>query len=430
MGRYKIVESVKRHELHAIHRYEDLGIHHPTANAAGIQDGRLDELELRRVHKIVDGRFEEVRPLSEDRMLIKKDFVLSHDGHGPVRIPSPAEGYVHYLHDKTATVRIYDRPFGTPGAKLLTQVLHMEPDSFHLKEGASVAYGQPLGAMGDTGTPRVFHAHVEAEPSQFRRYIRDIDSGVITPDSYPALSTTRTNLSRKPAELPPTHAKSHDVSGPHAVQPTVPQKHEALHLDDIGMQVSELQQMLSSLGYRNPKGHPLVIDNTLGPNTRHAIESFQRAHHLHVDGVVGKDTWAALVDAQHAPLLSEATHSQHLLYVQILRGIRKLPEGTYRSEQERTHAAIALTISAHVEGLRNIDHVALGRDGINLFAVQGRMDDPAHRRVHVDHVQAMSQSAGYDIPARQVSQVQQPLHAMHAMQSLIEQHGAVMGISR
>ena len=176
---------------------------------------------------------------------------------------------------------------------------------------------------------------------------------------------------------------------------------------------------------------------TFGDNTKHAIQSFQRAHHLHVDGIVGKDTRAALKDAQHAPLLSEATNPRHHLYAQILHGMHTLPQGTYRNEQERTNAAVALTISAHVQGLKDIDHVVLGKNGTNLFAVRGRMDDPAHRRVHVDHAQAMSQSMDHGTPALQVSQVRQPMHDMQAamqatqaMHSQIEQHGPVLGISR
>jgi lysozyme family protein len=201
--------------------------------------------------------------------------------------------------------------------------------------------------------------------------------------------------------------------------------------------VREFQESLRSLGYHGADQRPLSTDGNFGPNTKHAIQSFQRAHHLHVDGIVGKDTRAALKDAQHAPLLSEATNPHHHLYAKILHGMLKLPQGTYRNEQERANAAVALTISAHVQGLKDIDHVVLGKDGTNLFAVRGRMDDPAHRRVHVDHAQAMSRSMDYGTPALQVSQVRQPMHDMQAamqatqaMHSQIEQHGPVLSISR
>ncbi|RJU09759.1 hypothetical protein XcmpCFBP7700_18175 [Xanthomonas campestris] len=35
-----------------------------------------------------------------------------------------------------------------------------------------------------------------------------------------------------------------------------------------------------------------------------------------------------------------------------------------------------------------MDHVVMGKTG-NVFAVEGRMDDPAHKRVHVDVEQAI-----------------------------------------
>ncbi len=194
MSRYRILESVLHSRIENVHSYEDLDIHHPTRNRRGLETGRSEDFEARRIHQRVDGEFEEVRPLADGRTLVKKDFILTHDAAGAVRIPSPVDGYIHYLRgDPNAAVRILDRPHHQPGAKVLAQALHMDPDSFQLKEGERVAYGQPLGTQSDTGTPGAVHAHVEAELDQFKRYIRDIDSGVITPDSTPALLSSPHN---------------------------------------------------------------------------------------------------------------------------------------------------------------------------------------------------------------------------------------------
>lgn len=192
MPRYRIVESVGR-RIENVHTYDDLDIHHYSKNKDGLVTGLPEDFERGRVHRRVDGEYEEVRQQPDGRTLVKKDFVLSHDGQGPVEIPAPIGGYVHYLHDRTAAVRIYDRPFGEPGAKLVAQVLHMDADSFQLGEGERVAYGQPLGTQSDTGTPGAVHAHVEAELDQFKQYIHDIDTGAITPDSYPALLSSPYN---------------------------------------------------------------------------------------------------------------------------------------------------------------------------------------------------------------------------------------------
>ena len=40
----------------------------------------------------------------------------------------------------------------------------------------------------------------------------------------------------------------------------------------------------------------LSTDGIYGPKTATAIEQFQSAHHLSPDGIVGKDTWAALLN--------------------------------------------------------------------------------------------------------------------------------------
>jgi hypothetical protein len=204
-------------------------------------------------------------------------------------------------------------------------------------------------------------------------------------------------------------------------------RHEASAMPaEQPLEERQLQESLNHLGYRDPHGHPLTIDGTPGPNTQHAIKSFQHAHRLHVDGVAGKDTLAALVDARHSPLLSEATHPAHPLYTQVLHGIRTLPHGTFGSEDEQRNLAVALTIAAHVGGLKKIDHVVLGTNGVNVFAVQGRLDDPAHLRTHVDRVQSMTHTVDHSSLAfHQVVRA----HAVHAHLQTLQQ-GLAMEVGR
>lgn len=159
--------------------------------------------------------------------------------------------------------------------------------------------------------------------------------------------------------------------------------------------IERQQKQLNRLGYSGAEKGPLAIDNHLGPNTLHAIKSFQHAHHLHVDGIVGRHTLDALEDAQRWPLLSEATHPQHRLYTQVEQSLRKLPGHGHAGDRGIENAAVALTIAAHASGLQQVDHVVLGVNGINLFAVQGRMEDPGHRRVHVELAQAIAHPADH-----------------------------------
>jgi hypothetical protein len=159
-----------------------------------------------------------------------------------------------------------------------------------------------------------------------------------------------------------------------------------------GESMPQLQHTLAVLGYHGAHGRHLAADGHFGHNTRHAVMAFQQAHHLHVDGVVGRHTLAALDHARHSPLLSEATHPQHALYAQALHGVRRLPEAMFGSARAQHNAAATLTVTAHASGLNRIDHVVLGANAVRLFAVQGRMEDPAHRRVHVDRMQAVAQT--------------------------------------
>ena len=194
----------------------------------------------------------------------------------------------------------------------------------------------------------------------------------------------------------------------------VPRRNDSIQQESGKNRVALLQESLRRLGYSDLKGFALAIDDDLGPNTLHAIKSFQRAHHLHVDGIVGRHTLAALEDARRGPLLSEATHPQHRLYVQVEQGIRKLPSHGRSDEREIENAAVALTIAAHTSGLRQVDHIVLGSNGVNLFAVQGRMDDPGHRRVHVELAHAVSHAMDRSMVAAQPAP--EHLHSMAVAQ--------------
>ena len=41
--------------------------------------------------------------------------------------------------------------------------------------------------------------------------------------------------------------------------------------------------------------NPLGIDGIFGQNTKAATQAFQTAKHLSVDGIIGQQTWTALV---------------------------------------------------------------------------------------------------------------------------------------
>lgn len=61
-------------------------------------------------------------------------------------------------------------------------------------------------------------------------------------------------------------------------------------LNDTGPAVLEIQCILVYRGYNVVDG----IDGQFGPNTEKAVEAFQEAKRLQVDGQVGPQTWPAL----------------------------------------------------------------------------------------------------------------------------------------
>ncbi|MEU7246450.1 serine/threonine-protein kinase [Streptomyces sparsogenes] len=60
---------------------------------------------------------------------------------------------------------------------------------------------------------------------------------------------------------------------------------------DKGNRVRQVQCILKARKYDIGPGG---VDGQFGPDTRAAVKLFQRYHHLHVDGIVGEDTWPAL----------------------------------------------------------------------------------------------------------------------------------------
>ena len=61
---------------------------------------------------------------------------------------------------------------------------------------------------------------------------------------------------------------------------------------DIGSEVSEVQKLLSMLGY------DLIVDGSFGSKTLRSVKAFQKKYNLEVDGAVGNKTLLALKAAQ------------------------------------------------------------------------------------------------------------------------------------
>ena len=208
----------------------------------------------------------------------------------------------------------------------------------------------------------------------------------------------------------------------HAVHANTPAIHQQPRRDashdckleqgERGESVKHLQSQLAQLGATGRDGKPLHADGDFGGNTKYAVEQFQREHGLHVDGVVGRQTQAALgqVLSQHtakqaeqtvapaapaqsaSPLLSDPRHPDNAMYNGAVGKLEALGErGGFSNRKELEQAAGQIVFEAKVSGLQRIDHVVPNKSGDGFFAVQGEMTDPAMRRVFVDRDQAQNQ---------------------------------------
>jgi len=233
-----------------------------------------------------------------------------------------------------------------------------------------------------------------------------------------------------------------------------------------GDNVTTMQGQLAKLGYTDAHQRALVPDGDFGPGTKHAVESFQRDHHMKVDGVVGPKTLEALTKAAGVtqvadaapvtpaapvaeaaavaqvasesatpgrPGLDDARSPGHSLYGQALAEIRAIDAQHGRTSDDMTlNFAGSVAAAAHANGLTRVDHVVMSDDRSRAYAVQGDIDSPFKQVAEVDVRQAVTtpldqssaafrsqdaQQAQPDVPvmpAPTVAQAQQPeAHPLH-----------------
>lgn len=150
-----------------------------------------------------------------------------------------------------------------------------------------------------------------------------------------------------------------------------------LDQDDHGIAVRDLQRQLAGLGYAGAHGHALQPDGKLGPDTRHAIEAFQREHQLVIDGKVGPQTRGTLEalansrNGQSSPSLADPAHPDHALFGQARQQVYRIDADMGRvPDQSSSNLAGALTVAAKNRGLSRIDQLAINEDGSRAFVAQ------------------------------------------------------------
>lgn len=187
-----------------------------------------------------------------------------------------------------------------------------------------------------------------------------------------------------------------------------------------GSAVHALQADLARLGYAGSRGQLIRADGYFGPETDHAVEAFQRAQHLTVDGKAGQETQVALQTAlqnRASTRLDDVHNPDHGMYQQAVAGVQE-------AEAERRIApglhsrrlAAALVVAAKSEGVTRIDGVVLSEDGNRAFVEQtGSIPGINNKIAFVDTDKAIHATISQSTAAlTQVNQRQHDLAAAEA----------------
>jgi putative chitinase len=161
-----------------------------------------------------------------------------------------------------------------------------------------------------------------------------------------------------------------------------------------------VQELLNERGYRGSAGTPLDEDGRMGPQTRRAIEAFQRDNGLQVDGIAGRNTLRALEQPQAHDVppttptgwrLDDPAHAGNVLYKQALAGVERLDVAQGRTSDDVSRQfAGAVAVEAHAQGLSRVDHVVLGDNGAKAWAVEGDLNSPFKKLAEIDTLHAVN----------------------------------------
>jgi peptidoglycan hydrolase-like protein with peptidoglycan-binding domain len=399
MPNYKIIESVGS-GTQSVTDWDSIEPHHPSQR----------QQEPGRVYARINGNIEEVAGdyggtaiyTPGGQLMVSKDFILqnSQNNSQNVPVPSPANGVIGEVDRRNGFVTILDRP----GGEVMFQLRHMAIGQ-DIQPGTRVEYGQPLGTQSGygRGDPNYYgtHVHIDANVKyldQADRYIRDMANGVITTDTRPQ------NVENLVNAVPPIV----QVSGNFPAPPVQALADGKIEFNERGPDVARLQEALRNAGALDNRGQQPGQDGHFGNQTREALLNYKQTYNqqhpdapLPMTPVADQQTLAALgvipppqirqdTPQQPQPSLNVLDDKAKALYQQIDKQLtEKLPVDTFKSEQERTNAALALTGQAYGK-LSQASDVGL-KDGV-LAVSDGKLGDPASKSAHMKLEDAVKQT--------------------------------------
>lgn len=434
---YRVIQKGRASNID-VSDFDSLVTHHPGSNAnARVVEGVVVRGEAGRRHALISGGIDEIavgarggaNGLAPDQVLQKKDFILENPtirSGGPgvrdVDVPSPFAGYVGRVGGTFGTVDIYDRE----GGRLLARVLHLDP--INVTAGSTIEYGQALGVQNNKGLPSAGkHVHMEVDTAHYQAYENYVDDLV---------------SGRLPMN-PQRRA--------HGIEPRPVVDDGVIRIGESSDRVRHLQRHLNDLGMRDANGQQLPVDGIYRVSMQAAVLRFQEAQGLPATGDIDAATLRALpqVERREVDRLDHGTPAhppsrplphagadpdraaldRDPLHSQAEAAVRTLDHSLGRGYDDASaRMAASLVVLARGHGLNRIDHVVLSEQtstvqrGENVFVVQGRLDDAAHRIAYMKTQDAVGTPV--ERSAQQFHTLNADLAQQHEVQPQVEREQA------
>ncbi|WP_266075375.1 peptidoglycan hydrolase [Haladaptatus caseinilyticus] len=215
------------------------------------------------------------------------------------------------------------------------QTMYCHLNSFDVVQGESVSRGQKIGGMGNTGNSSGPHLHFTIEQNGSHLSIpgsdgENVTAGTAIPKDYSGIGGGGGG-----SYSWPIYSRGDQAEAVYSIQYLLEEHGYSLNYHD-GIYGSEVESTVESFQSANglsvdgvvgpntweelyvpvvsssndpywatygaqhhlryDEGYSISVDGYYGPETESAIESFQSSAGIAVDGIVGHDTWQALVD--------------------------------------------------------------------------------------------------------------------------------------